>query len=93
MALNPEISKIARQQIGLYLRDIRGHKQISKYKMAQLTGMTRRQIMDIEKGETNYSIDSFLAYIQAVDCYFYLADKEGKHLDSDHMIKKSDDPA
>lgn len=80
MALNPEVSKIAREKIGLYLRDIRVHKQITKYKMAQLTGMTRKQIADIENGEKNYSIDSFLAYIQAVDCYFHLVDKENNPL-------------
>lgn len=92
MALNPEISKIARQKIGLYLRDIRKHKKISAYKIAKDTGLTQNQIAAIEKGETSYTIDSFLAYVQALDCYFFLANKDGEHLNFEHMKKKSKDP-
>lgn len=92
MALDPKISKIARQKIGLYLRDIRKHKGLSAYKIAQLTGLTENQIASIEKGLTSYTIDSFLSYVQALDCYFFLANKDGEHLNFDHMKKKSKDP-
>jgi transcriptional regulator with XRE-family HTH domain len=92
MALNPEISKIARQQIGGYLRDIRKHKKLSIKEVAELTGTGFKTVQSIETGSTNYTIDAFLAYVQAVDCYFYLADKGGKHLDADGLIDKINKP-
>lgn len=93
MALHPEISKIARQRIGLYLSDLRKHKKISVYRIAKDTGMTQEQIRSIEKGDRSYTIDSFLAYIKAIDCYFYLANRDGKENDLDNLVKQMDNPA
>lgn len=93
MALNPQVTLIARQKIGLYLRDIRKDKGLSAYRIAKDTGLTEEQIGNIEKGTKAYTIDSFLAYITALDCYFYLANKDGKENDLDHLVKKSKDPS
>lgn len=92
MALNPEISKIARQKIGAYLRDIRKHKNLTIQQVADITGTGFKTVQSIEVGDTNYTIDAFLAYVQAVDCYFYLADRGGKHLDEDDLQKQMDNP-
>lgn len=92
MALDPQISKIARQKIGGYLRDIRKHKKLTIQQLADTTGTGLKTIHAIENGTTNYTIDAFLAYVQAVDCYLYLADRNGKHLDKDDLIDKIDKP-
>lgn len=92
MALNPKISKIARQKIGGYLRDIRKLKFSSIKKMSETTGLAINTIHGIESGGINYTIDAFLAYINAVDCYFYLADRKGKHLDEYDLLKNIDNP-
>lgn len=87
MALNKEVTSIARQKVGQYLIDIRVHKKYSRNEMVRLTGLTYQQIQAIETGSGNYSIDAFLTYVTALDCYFYLANKDGSDL-----IKQADNP-
>ncbi len=87
MALNKEITSIARSKVGQYLIDIRKFKKLSRNQMVRNTGLTYQQIQAIEEGTGNYSIDAFLTYISALDCYFYLANKDGGDL-----IEQSDNP-
>jgi transcriptional regulator with XRE-family HTH domain len=87
---NPEVLKEARKQIGLLLRNLRKERKIGTKTLSQATGMGEDKILDIELNRTNYSIDHFLKYIQALDLYFFLSEKEGEHLNFDHMLKKSD---
>jgi len=92
MAINQQITLIARQKIGAYLRDIRKHKNLTLQQMADATGIGYKTIQSIEVGSNNYTIDAFLSYINAVDCYFYLADRGDKHLDEEDFLKNIDNP-
>lgn len=85
-----EILIEARKQIGLLLRNLRTERKIGTKKLSEMTGMSETQILDIEMNRRNYTIDNFLKYIQALDMYFFLSEKEGHHLDFDHMQSKSD---
>ena len=86
--MKDEIKLVARQKIGEYLKSIREDKKITTYQMIKETGIRFEAIKSIEEGSSNYTIDNFLTYVSALDCYFYLANKEGKHLDHDDMIEK-----
>ncbi len=88
--MKQEVLFEARRQIGLLLRKLRNERKIGTKSMCQKTGLSETQILDIELNRKNYTIDSFLKYIQALDCYFFLSEKEGHHLDFDHMISKMD---
>lgn len=86
--MKKETKEVARQKIGEYLKDLREEKGISTYQMTKSHGIRFEAIQAIEEGSSNYTIDNFLTYISALDCYFYLANREGKHLDQDDMISK-----
>ena len=86
--MNEEITKIGRKKIGEYLKSLREDKGISTYQMTKSHGIQFALIKAIEEGSTNYTIDSFLTYISALDCYFYLANRDGKHLDHLDMVLK-----
>jgi transcriptional regulator with XRE-family HTH domain len=86
--MKKEVKQVARQKIGEYLKSLREEKGISTYQMTKLQGIRFEAIQAIEEGSSNYTIDNFLTYISAIDCYFYLANRDGKHLDHDNMISK-----
>lgn len=90
MVINPLVLKEARKQIGLHLRTLRLDRKISTIQLREATGLTERDINDIEANKHNYSIDNFLRYIQAMDMYFFLSEKEGEHLNFEHMNSKAD---
>lgn len=87
--MKKEIKEEARKQIGKYLEGIRLEKGISTYKITKEHGLKYEEIRAIEEGSANYTIDNFLIYLSALDCYFYLADKDGKHLDFEDMARKA----
>lgn len=86
--MHKEIKEAARQKIGKYLKSLREEKGISTYQMTKSHGIRFEAIQAIEEGSSNYTIDNFLTYISAIDCYFYLENRDGKHLDHDDMISK-----
>ena len=90
MAINKEVSKEARRQVGAYLSEILKQRGWTKTFLSKKSGLTREQINWMLDGSREYTIDTFLVVIQAMDCYFFLADKEGEHLNFDHMEGKSD---
>lgn len=73
--MSNEIKIVARQQIGEYLKGIRVEKGISTYRMTKEWGLKFEVIQAIEDGSSNYTIDSFLSYIGAIECCFYLESK------------------
>jgi len=83
-----KVKEIARQKIGEHFKSIREEKEISTYQITKEYGIRFEVIQAIEEGSSNYTIDNFLAYINAVDCYFYLANRDGKHLDQEDLISK-----
>lgn len=88
--MKKEVKEIARQKIGEYIKSLREEKGISTYQMTKSHGIRFEVIQAIEEGSSNYTIDNFLTYISALDCYFYLANRDGKHLDQADMISKMD---
>jgi len=88
--IKKEIFLKARQQVGLYIAAVMKQRGINKMQLAERAGIERHQLYSILKGNTAYTIDTFLVVIQALDCYFFLADKEGEHLNFEHMEEKSD---
>lgn len=90
--MNKQIKEIARQKVGQYLKAIREEKGITTYQLTKQFGIRFEAIKAIEEGSANYSIDNFLAYIQAVDCYFYLANRDGQHLNPNDLLNKMKTP-
>ena len=84
-----EVLLIARQKVGAYLKSIREEKELSLYAVGQKSGLAISQLHSIEAGSSSYTFDSFLRVTAALDCYFFLESKEGKHLDFEHMAKKA----
>lgn len=64
-----------REVIGRYLRDTREEKGISLYRVSKSSGLRFETIKAIESGAKNYSMDSLLAYIAAIDVFFYFPPK------------------
>jgi len=91
-SINDKVLLEARRKLGLYLRGIREHRKMTQRELAEAAGVTQPQVVHIESGEKNYTVDTFMAVISALDCYLFLSDRQGKHLDQDHMIKKMRDP-
>lgn len=90
--IEKQVKELARQKVGEFLKSIRDEKGISTYQMTKSHGIRFEVIQAIESGSANYTIDNFLVYIAAIDCYFYLANREGKKHDIfDQLIKAEED--
>lgn len=87
--INEKVVIAARKLVGQHLKNIREEKQLSYYAVGKLAGMSIEQIQGVESGEKAYTFDSFLKITHALDCYFFLEDKDGKHLDFADMAEKA----
>lgn len=87
--INEQILFTARQKVGQYLQSIREEKQLTYYAVAKLAGLSIEQVQSIEAGDKAYTIDSFLKITHALDTYFFMEDKDGKHLDFIDMAEKA----
>lgn len=85
--MNPEVLRTAREKVGAYLRGIREHRGLAQAMLSEKCGVDLDRIDDIEAGRVDWSMDEFFAITHALDCYFYLADRGGKHLDPDDLLK------
>lgn len=88
--MEQEVLNEARVQIGKYIDDIMKQRNINKVDLCKKAGITRWQLYYMRNGTKPYTIDTFLKVTKALDCYFFLADREGEHLNPEHMVKKSD---
>ena len=87
--ISEQILLTARQKVGQYLQSIREEKQLTYYAVAKLAGLSIEQVQSIEAGDKSYTIDSFLKIAHALDTYFFMEDKDGKHLDFIDMAEKA----
>lgn len=55
-----------KQKIGAHLRNERKNKGITQKVLSVESGLTEEQIIDIEKGRRNYTIESILRYQNAL---------------------------
>ncbi|MDR2084321.1 MAG: helix-turn-helix domain-containing protein [Bacteroidales bacterium] len=66
-----------RKIIGDLLKEFRESRGLTLYQMAKESGtIVSSQAGIVEKGETNYTIDTFFDYIEAAGLYIYFAEKE-----------------
>lgn len=87
--INEKVVIAARKLVGRHLKNIREEKQLTYYAVGKLAGMSIEQIQGIESGEKAYTFDSFLKITHALDCYFFLEDKNGNKLDFADIDEKS----
>ena len=55
-----------RSQFGVFLKSMREQKLISQDALAEKSGLLRHQIIAIEKGKSNYTIDNFFKYLHGL---------------------------
>lgn len=91
MPVQKKVFNTAREVLGNYLSEVMKEKSINLYQLEKLTGKPSQPLKSVLTGDSNYTIDSLLAVVQALDLYFFFAPKEGEHLNPDHMIKKMDE--
>lgn len=89
--MNEKLILTARQKVGEYLKSIREEKGFTLYKVAKDAGVSIHSLESVEAGNASYTFDTFLSVTHAMDCYFFLEDKDGKHLDFVDMAKKAID--
>jgi len=89
--MNPQVLNEARRQIGIYIADIMQQRKVNKVQLAERADVERSQLDSVLNGSKEYTIGTFLKVITALDCYFYLAEKEGNHLNHEHMLKQMDE--
>jgi len=88
MGVNKLVTQTAREVLGQFLKNRADELKMSLYHLEKTTGLQGKQIKAVFTGSENYTIDSLLLIIHALDMYVFFAEKEGKHLDKDHIIKK-----
>jgi transcriptional regulator with XRE-family HTH domain len=77
--MNNQIILKARRQLGLYLKSRRLEMGMNRAEAARRSGLTREQIIHIEAGTRNYTIDGLFRLLNVLDLYIYFADREGEH--------------
>jgi len=82
------IQNSAREVLGQFLSSIVEERKLTLYRLEQLTGLQGIQIKSVLSGSTNYTIDSLLSTIQALDLYIFFSEKKGEHLNFEHMEKQ-----
>ncbi len=87
--INEQVIIVARQKVGEYLKSIREEKELTYYAVAKLADISIEQVQGIEDGSKAYTFDTFMKITHALDCYFFLEDKKGKHLDFIDMAEKA----
>lgn len=79
-----------RKVLGEKLKEFRQSMGLSAYKVAQMGKIRIDQVVSIESGDKNYTIDAFLGYISGCNLYMYFAEKENDQDDTnfEDLIEK-----
>lgn len=59
--------------IGKKLLELRQKKGLTQEQVKTISGLTPRQIVQLEKGRTNFTVGSLISYLQAVDAQIVFA--------------------
>lgn len=81
-----------RKVMGELLRKFRESRGISRDHVAKIGEMPIHQVSEVESGETNYTMDTFISYVRGCDLYMYFAEKDPDRLlehDFADLIKKA----
>lgn len=90
--MKQEVIEIGKKKLGEFLKNRRKSKNISIWKLSQLSGMAIHTIHAVERGDKAYTVDTLMSIMDALDLYIFFADREGHHLDNDHMQNSMDKP-
>lgn len=55
-----------KKEIGLFLRDERESRKLTQEQLGELAGVKRHAIIDLEKGLSNFSVETMLKILQAL---------------------------
>lgn len=69
-------NKVYRKFLGEKLSQFNRSRGISRYTLHKKTRISERAIIDLEEGNTNYTIDTLLKYIIASDLYIFFGEKD-----------------
>lgn len=76
---NPDIAAMARKKMAEFLIIRRKELGLSQQELAAMVGIRRASITAIESGNTNFTIDSFIAVLGCLRCELKI---EAKDIDS-----------
>jgi hypothetical protein len=88
MGINKRVTETAREALGQFLKNKADELKLTLYQLEKTTGLQGKQIKAVFDGSENYTIDSLLSIIHALDLYIFFAEKEGRHLDPGHMFRQ-----
>jgi transcriptional regulator with XRE-family HTH domain len=69
---------MSRKQIGTQIESLRKKLNLSRYKVAQDTGLKLSQIKNIEEAKTGYTVDILLKYTDSLNCKIEIKPKSIK---------------
>lgn len=69
---NPAVADEARQLWGAFLRERRLALGLSVVELADMMGCHRQRVFEMEQGQTNYSINQFLAALGCLRIYIQM---------------------
>lgn len=55
-----------KREIGLFVRDNRESQNLTQEQLGELSGVKRHAIMDVEKGLSNFSVETMLKLLQGL---------------------------
>lgn len=84
-------TNIYKKFIGEKLAEFNRSRNISRYDIHLKSGISQRAIIDIEEGNTNYTIDTLIRYLIASDLYLFFGekDKRGEVFNSEDILKSA----
>lgn len=82
-----EIMNRSRQLIGRMLETVMAEKGMTLKKVAVTAKLSEQEVTAIMSGK-QYPFDHFLKVIRGLDCYFYLANKDGNENDMEDLKEK-----
>lgn len=66
----------ARKMLCEYLRNQAKEKGLSTYEIARKTGFKQQNVHRMLSGEHTPTLDNFMTLAMAIDCYFFIIDKD-----------------
>jgi predicted transcriptional regulator len=86
--MNQKVIDSFREVLGEYLTNTMKEKGYTLYDLEKKTNLPGHSIKAVITGQKNYTIDNLCKILHALDLYVFFAEKDGKHLDFEHMQKK-----
>lgn len=65
-----------RKALGEQLRRFRESRGLTRYRIAKNGDIPPQRVRDVENGDMNYTIDTFLGYIRGCGLHMYLTETE-----------------